>query len=168
MPRAQRLAHVTGEDRLDTVAIIVVFLIAIAQALTILLTIRQEKDIKELGRLVDGQRLQIVELKAWLARRNTEREPTSLRAALKRAAPSQPAITPKGLPNTEDELERTTNVINWLNRVAIDLTARRYSALRRWGMPPPPSTGAPPVTNIRNDAMDQNRTYPTMPAYSAD
>ena len=73
MPRAQRLAHVTGEDRLDTVAIIVVFLIAIAQALTILLTIRQEKDIKELGRLVDEQRLQIVELKAWLARRNTER-----------------------------------------------------------------------------------------------
>jgi hypothetical protein len=162
---------------LDTVAIIVAFPIAIAQALTILFTVRQEKDIKELSRLVDGQRLQIVELKAWLARRNTgpprfarsEREPTSLRAALKRAAPSQPAITPKGLPNTEDELlERTTNVINWLNRVAIDYTARRNSGLRRWGMPPPPSTGAPPVTNIRNDAMDQNRTYPTMPAYSAD
>ena len=165
MPRAQRLAHVTGEDRLDTVAIIVVFLIAIAQALTILLTIRQEKDIKELGRLVDGQRLQIVELKAWLARRcfaKSERE-------LTRAALSQPAITPKGLPNTEDELlERTTNVINWLNRAAIDYTARRNSGLRRSGMPPPPSTGAPPVTNIRNDAMDQNRTYPTMPAYSAD
>ena len=172
MPRAQRLAHVTGEDRLDTVAIIVVFLIAIAQALTILLTIRQERDIKELRRLVDGQRLQIVELKAWLAQprfAKSEREPTSLRVALKRAAPSQPAITPKGLPNTEDELlERTTNVINWLNRAAIDYTARRNSGLRRWGMPPPPSTGAPPVTNIRNDAMDQNRTYPTMPAYSAD
>ena len=165
MPRAQRLAHVTGEDRLDTVAIIVVFLIAIAQALTILLTIRQERHIKELGRLVDAQRLQIVELKAWLARRNTEREPTSLRAALKRAAPSQPAITPKGLPNTEDELlERTTNVINWLNRVAIDYTARRNSGLRRSGMPPPPSTGAPAITNIRYDAMDQNRTNPTMPA----
>jgi hypothetical protein len=142
---------------LDTVAIIVVFLIAIAQALTILLTIRQERHIKELGRLVDAQRLQIVELKAWSARRNTaqprfaksEREPTSLRTAL-----SQPAITPQGLPNTEDELERTTNVINWLNRVAIDYTARRNSGLRRWGMPPPPSTGGPPVTNIRDVESD--------------
>jgi hypothetical protein len=132
---------------LDTVAIIVVFLIAIAQVLTILFTIRRERDIMELGRLVDGQRLQIVELKAWLARRNTgqprfaksEREPTSLRAAL-----SQPAIMPKGLPNTEDELlERTTNVINWLNRVAIDYTARRNSDLRRWGMPPPPESDIP-------------------------
>jgi len=131
---------------LDTVAIIVVFLIAIVQALTILLTIRREKDIKELGRLVDAQRLQIVELKARLARRITaeprlaksEREPTSQRAAL-----SQPAITPKGLPNTEDELERTTNVINWLNRVAIDYTARRNSGLRRWGMPPPPESDIP-------------------------
>ena len=167
MPRAQRLAHVTGEDRLDTVAIIVAFPIAIAQALTILFTVRQEKDIKELSRLVDGQRLQIVELKAWLAQprfAKSEREPTSLRAAL-----SQPAIMPKGLPNTEDELlERTTNVINWLNRAAIDYTARRNSGLRRWGMPPPPSTGGPPVTNMRNDAWAQNRTYPTMPAYSAD
>jgi hypothetical protein len=126
------LAHLTGEDCLDTVAIMVAFLIATAQALTILLTIRQERDIKELGRLVDGQRLLIVQLKAQLARRNigqprlakSEREPTSPRAALKRAAPSQPEKTPKGLPNTEDGLERTTNVINWLNGVAIDKRGR--------------------------------------------
>ena len=128
-------ARVTGEDRLGNLVIIVVSLIAIAQILTILLTIRREGDIKELDKLVDEQRLQIAELKAWSARPNagrprqakTAREPTSLRAAWKKTAPPEPAITSKDLPDnsstTENELERTTNVINWLNRVAIDHTA---------------------------------------------
>jgi hypothetical protein len=102
---------------LDNVVIIVVSLITLAQALTILLMIRRDRDIEELAKLVDEQRLQIAELKAWLARRNagqlrlakTGREPISLRAALKRAAPREPAITPKDLPDnpstTENELE---------------------------------------------------------------
>lgn len=134
MPRSSA-AQVTGEDRLDNPVIIVVSLIAIAQALTIVLTIRRERDVKELRRLVDEQRLQIAELKASLARRNadrprppkTQREPTSLRAALKSAVPPEPAITPKDFPDNpstiENKLERTTNVIDWLNRVAIDHTA---------------------------------------------
>jgi hypothetical protein len=126
---------VTGEDRLDNLDTIVVFLIAIAQALTMLLTFRRERDIKELRSLVDEQGLRIIELKALLARRNnrqsrpakSEREPTSLRAKLKEAAPLQPAVASKDLPDTasitENELERTTKVISWLNRVAIDHTA---------------------------------------------
>jgi len=120
---------------LDNLVIIVVSLVAIAQVLTIILTIRRERDVKELRRLVDEQRLQIAELKASLARRNadrprppkTQREPTSLRAALKSAVPPEPAITPKDFPDNpstiENKLERTTNVIDWLNRVAIDHTA---------------------------------------------
>ena len=120
---------------MDNLIIIVVFLIAIAQVLTILLTLRRERDIKKLGNLVDEQGLQIVGLKAQLVHRNTrqsrparsEREPTSLRAKLKQAAPIEPAIALKALPDTpsatENELERTTKVISWLNRVAIDHTA---------------------------------------------
>jgi hypothetical protein len=169
-------ARVGGEDSLDNLVIIVVFLIAIAQALTILLTIRREGDIRELDKLVKEQRLQVVELKAWLGGRNaaqprltkSEREPTSepiannakesepastprglaeplspnpavgdaaqmmkvlnwqreiigrLRAELKAAVPPEPAITPKELADTpsptENEFERTTNVINWLKQ----------------------------------------------------
>ena len=120
----------------ENLVVAVVILIAIAQALTILLTFRRERDIRELRSLVDEQGLRIVELKVLL-RRNTrpsrpaksEREPTSLRAKLKRAKPPELAITPKDLPDTqtttENELERTTNVINWLNRVAIDHTSTR-------------------------------------------
>ena len=46
---------------------IVVFFIAVAQALTIVLTIRREKDVKELREFVDRQRLHNVKLTAWLA-----------------------------------------------------------------------------------------------------
>ena len=54
-----------------------VIAIAVAQVLTILLTIGRERDVKELRELVkelrelvDQQRLRIVELRAWLAGRN--------------------------------------------------------------------------------------------------
>jgi hypothetical protein len=57
----------------DNLVFIVILFIALAQALTILLTIRRERDIQELRKLADEQRLQIVELKAWLAGRNAVR-----------------------------------------------------------------------------------------------
>src|SRR3974390_751623 len=71
-------AHSTGEGRMNNLGITVsVIPIAVAQLLTILLTIGRERDIKELRKRVDElhgllyeQRLQIVELKAWLAGRN--------------------------------------------------------------------------------------------------
>jgi hypothetical protein len=58
-----------GEGRLDNLVIIAVVLVALAQILTILLTIRRERDIKELGRLVDEQRLHIQQLRVLLASR---------------------------------------------------------------------------------------------------
>jgi hypothetical protein len=54
---------------LDNLVIIAVVLVALAQILTILLTIRRERDIKELGRLVDEQRLHIQQLRVLLASR---------------------------------------------------------------------------------------------------
>jgi hypothetical protein len=68
---------------LDNLVIIVVFLIAVAQVLMVLLTIRREEEIKELDRLVEEQRLQVGELMTWLGRRygaqprltKSEREP---------------------------------------------------------------------------------------------
>jgi hypothetical protein len=118
----------TGEDRMNNLEITVtVIAIAVAQALTILLTIGRERDIKELRELVDEQRARVVELRAWLAGRNaaqpsrikSEREPIREPIANNIKAP-EPAITPKDLPNTirpstiEDELKRAANAINWL------------------------------------------------------
>jgi putative SOS response-associated peptidase YedK len=36
--------------------------------------------------------------------------------------------------------------------VARNAGAERELTMMRWGMPPPPRTGGPPVTNIRNTA----------------
>ncbi len=102
-------AHSTGGGRMNNLEIveileIAVIGIAVAQALTILLTFRRERDIKELRELVDEQRLRIVELRAWLAGRNSfqpsriksEREPVSEPIANIIKA-SEPAIAPKDL-----------------------------------------------------------------------
>jgi putative SOS response-associated peptidase YedK len=35
---------------------------------------------------------------------------------------------------------------------------RREMVLMRWGMPPPPRTGGPPVTNIRNTSPTKSRS----------
>ena len=95
---------------------VTIIAIAVAQVLTILLTIGRERDIKELRERVDEQRLHLVELRAWLAGRNaaqlslmkSEREPVREPIADIIKA-SEPAIAPKDLPEpiqpraTEDE-----------------------------------------------------------------
>jgi hypothetical protein len=112
---------------------VTVIAIAVAQALTILLTIGRERDIKELRELVnelrelvDEQRVRIVELRSWLAGRNaaqpsrirSEREP--IREPIANNIKPEPAITPKDLPDTirpstiEDELKRAANAISRL------------------------------------------------------
>ena len=96
-----------------------VIAIAVAQALTILLTIGRERDIKKLRELVnelrehvDEQRLRIVELRAWLAGRNAA-QPKAL----------EPAITSKDLPETkepranEDEAARAARSLNWSREI---------------------------------------------------
>jgi hypothetical protein len=102
--------------------------IAVAQALTILLTIGRERDIKELRELVnelrehvDEQRLRIVELRAWLAGRNAA-QPSRIKAP-------EPAITPKDLPETiqprttEDEAAQAAKSLNWSREIVAGLRA---------------------------------------------
>jgi putative SOS response-associated peptidase YedK len=43
--------------------------------------------------------------------------------------------------------------------VVRNASAEREMALMRWGMPPPPRTGGPPVTNIRNTSSPHWRMW---------
>jgi hypothetical protein len=103
---------------------IAVIAIAIAQALTMLLTIGREREIKKLREQLNQQRLHIVDLRAWLAgwnaaqRIKTEREPIREPIANNMKAP-EPAITPKDLPETTnaDEAARALKAINWLKEM---------------------------------------------------
>jgi len=110
-------AHSTGERWMNNLELTVcVIAIAVAQILTVLLTIGRERDIKklrelvsELREVVDEQRLKIVELKAWLAGRNaaqlsririkSESEPIRAPIANNIKAP-EPTIMPKESPDT--------------------------------------------------------------------
>jgi hypothetical protein len=162
---AHAAAHSTGEDRMDTLVIIAVFLVAVAQVLTILLTFRRERDIKELRQLVDEQRLHIVELRAWLAGRNaaqprrakSEHEPISEPTASNMKA-SEPAITPKDLPVTiqprtpEDEAAQAMKVLNWQREIVAGLQAGLKG-------------GAPPEPAITPKATDTVRPGTTEDAF---
>lgn len=131
--------------------------IAIAQALTIVLTIGRERDIRELRKLVnelrervDEQRLRIIELRAWLAGRNaaqpgqtgSEREPI--------AKAPEPAITPNASPDTlppsipDDELQQATKTFKWFKDDASEppeiVEARKIIAGLLGGAPPQPET----------------------------
>ena len=48
---------------------------------------------------------------------------------------------------------------DYLAPVIRDAGAGREMALMRWGMPPPPRTGGPPVTNIRNTSSPHWRGW---------
>jgi hypothetical protein len=111
---------------MDILAIAVIA-IAVAQALTVLLTIGRERDIKELRELVDEQRVHIVELRAWLMGRMQSDQPRRIKPDREPIADDmrvrEPAITPKDLPDTirprttEEETARVMKAINWLNEV---------------------------------------------------
>ena len=92
--------------------VIAVIAIAVAQALTILLSIGRDREIKKLRELVNEHRLHIVKLSAGLAGRNaaqprtkSEREPIREPIADNMKAP-EPAITPKDLPSSVWETAR--------------------------------------------------------------
>jgi hypothetical protein len=123
---------------------------AVAQALTILLIIVRDREIKKLRELVNEQRLRITELKAWLAGRNAAqprqikserepmreptrepmreptrepmREPMREPIAKNNSAP-EPAITSKDLPETiqpratKDEAAEAMKALNWLKEI---------------------------------------------------
>lgn len=72
---------------------VAVFGLAVVQALTILLTVRREGDVKELRELVDEQRLRLAELRAWLAGRNASQR----RIASERETNHEPIAEVKAL-----------------------------------------------------------------------
>jgi hypothetical protein len=122
---------------------IAVIAIAVAQALTILLTIGREREIKKLRELVTQQRIFIGEIKGWLTRERIElaqprrmkpdhepiREPMADEIKVPEIkAPEikvpEPAITPKNISDTirpsptEDELKRATKAFKWFKEDA--------------------------------------------------
>jgi len=112
---------------------VAVFGLAIAQALTIILTIRRERDVKDLRELVEDQRLRLVELRAWLAGRNalqtrriasrpeTSAEPTATTA--KPPASGMPAQDDDQPRVTEGAAARAAKTLQWEREVASRLRA---------------------------------------------
>ena len=98
------------------ILVIAVIAIAVAQALTILLTIGREREIKRLRELVAEQRILIVEIRAWLTGRMQSAQPRRIKPdrepiadQMRVPAPAitrvrEPAITPKDLPDTRPRL----------------------------------------------------------------
>jgi hypothetical protein len=112
------------------ILVIAVITIAVAQALTILLTIGREREIKRLRGLVAEQRILIVEIRAWLTGRMQSAQPGQIKpgrepmADMRAPEPAtrrvpEPAITPKDLPirTTEEETARVMKAINWLKEL---------------------------------------------------
>jgi hypothetical protein len=118
---------------------IAVIALAVAQALTILLTLGREREIRKLRERVTEQRMLIGEIRGWLMRERIEltqarpikpdHEPKvddtrvpepPIKSVPAIASVTEPAITPKDLADTaqpsttEDELKRATKAINWL------------------------------------------------------
>ena len=161
-----------------------VIAIAVAQVLTILLTIGRERDIKELRDLVhelreivDQQRVRIGELRAWIAGRNaaqpsrikSEREPIREPIANNIKAP-EPAITPKDFPSAtrpspiEDELKRAAKAINWLKEDANK--AREFVAAQQIGSTTKPITmlGIHTAQEVDAEILEMQRLeLPVMP-----
>jgi len=120
------------KNDLDHTIVIAVFLIALGQALTILLTIRRERDIRELGKLVDRQRLQITELTAWLAGR-TAAQPRRIKSEPK--PPGEPAADasktsesrlppePAQAGAAADETAMAAKVMDWQQHILAGLRA---------------------------------------------
>jgi len=110
---------------LTSVLEVAVFGLAIAQMLIILLTVRRERDIKDLRELVEEQRLRLTELRAWLAGRTSSQrmasdskpdlEPTADAQASKSGMPLQEARSP------EDDLARAAKALEWQREVAARL-----------------------------------------------
>jgi hypothetical protein len=106
---------------------IAVIAIAVAQAVTILLTIGREREIKRLRELVAEQRILIVEIRAWLTGRMQSAQPGRIKPDREPIADDmrvqEPAITPKDSPDTirlrtpEEETARVMKAINWMNEV---------------------------------------------------
>jgi hypothetical protein len=104
---------------------IVVFGLAIAQVLMIVLTFRRERDVKDLRELVEDQRLRLAELGAWLAgrrsspaRRIAEDESDFERTPVKTSESGMP-LQSTSIP--DDDLALTVKSTEWQRDIAVSL-----------------------------------------------
>ena len=112
---------------------VAVFGLAVAQALTIILTIRRERDVRDLRELVEDQRLRLVELRAWLAGRNAlqtrriasglETRPEPAATTAKAPASGMPAQEDNQPRVTEEAAARAAKTLQWEREVADRLRA---------------------------------------------
>jgi len=103
--------------------------------LMIVLTIRRERDVNDLRELVEGQRLRLAELRAWLAGLNAsqtrrigsegEPEPKPI-ANVKASGSEMPGQETGQSPPHEDDVARATKALEWQREVA----ARLQSGIR--------------------------------------
>src|SRR5579862_2724997 len=115
---------------LTSILEVAVFGLAIAQVLTVLLTMRRERDIEDLRELVEEQRLRLAELRAWLAGRNasqtkkiaSERKPDAEPPIIVKASESAMPLEETGQPHSpEDDVARATKALEWKREVAARL-----------------------------------------------
>jgi hypothetical protein len=151
---------------------IAVIAIAVAQVLTVLLTIGREREIKKLREQLNQQRLHIVDLRAWLAGWNaarqaqikSDREPIREPIANNMKAP-EPAITPKDLPKTTnlDEAARTVDeaaqalkATTWVKEIE---SAQRHRMIPEPIAEPTPDTTRPRLTEdeIKEEIEDAEK-----------
>jgi hypothetical protein len=110
-----------------TIAVIV---LAVAQVLTILLTIGRDREIKQLRELMTEQRIHIAELRAWISGRMQSGQPRRVKKPDRepisgptvpgppkdlRANTQQPTNEPE---TEEDASKRMTKVIRWFKEDA--------------------------------------------------
>ena len=107
-----------------TIAVIV---LAVAQVLTILLTIGRDREIKQLRELVTEQRIHIAELKAWISGRMQGAQPRRIKKPDRepipeltvQEAPKEQRQQPTNEPETEEDASRRmTKVIRWFKEDA--------------------------------------------------
>ena len=123
---------------------IAVMVLAVAQVLTVLLTIGRDREIKQLRELITEQRIHIAELRAWVSGRMRSAQPRRIKKPDREPIP-EPTVQepPKELPaNTqqpadepeteEDASKRMTKVIRWFKE---DADKAREIVAARQGKP---------------------------------
>ena len=115
--------------------------LAVAQVLTILLTISRDREIKQLRELITEQRIHIAELRAWISGRMQSAQPRRIKKSDREPTPEPTVQPPKRLPTDaqqpptepeteEDASKRMTKVIRWFKEdvdKARDIVAARQS-----------------------------------------
>jgi hypothetical protein len=113
---------------------VAVFGLAIAQMLTIILTFRRERDVKDLRELLEEQRLRLAELRAWLAGRSASQSSRiasdgkpvpDWTANLKVSESGMPMLEPKPAPREHDPASEA-RALEWQR----DVAARLRSGLK--------------------------------------